>query len=81
MGINASKQPQKPQRPLTGGKKQNIQISGPSGGLQMIPTPQRDGAGRPLIHKAFEINREQLLVAFRCMAEYIRQQGASVSSM
>lgn len=79
MGNNPSKQSRTPQRRPAGGKAQNIQISGPSGGLQMIPTPQRDGTGRPIAHRTFEINRDQLLLGFRYMADYIRKQGTHLT--
>ncbi|KAJ5180003.1 hypothetical protein N7492_003213 [Penicillium capsulatum] len=55
------------------------QISGPSGGLQMIPTPQRDDTGRPIAHRSFEINRDQLLLAFRHMADYLQKQRSNLT--
>ncbi|KAL3479451.1 hypothetical protein BJX99DRAFT_255454 [Aspergillus californicus] len=45
----------------------------------MIPTPQRDGTGRPLVPQSFEINRDQLLHAFRHMADYIHQKGTALT--
>ncbi|OKP11706.1 hypothetical protein PENSUB_2778 [Penicillium subrubescens] len=79
MGNNPSKQGRNPQSRQTGSRAQNLQISGPSGGLQMIPTSERDGTGRPIAHRSFEINRDQLLLAFRYMAEYLRQQKANLT--
>ncbi|KAJ6023494.1 uncharacterized protein N7446_013857 [Penicillium canescens] len=78
MGNNTSKPSRKPQRRQHGRKAQSVQISGPSGGLQMIPTPQRDGSGRPLVHGSFEMNRDQLLIAFQYMAEYLHRQGVNL---
>ena len=77
MGSNSSKQPRNPKD--RAGRAQGVQISGPSGGLQMIPTPQRDATGRPVVHRSFEINRDQLLLAFKYMADYLRQQGVSLT--
>lgn len=74
MGNSSSKQAKGPRRRQAAKQAQRPQISGPSGGLQMIPTPQRDNTGRPVVHRSFEINRDQLLRAFRYMAEYLRQQ-------
>lgn len=45
----------------------------------MIPTPQRDNTGRPIVHRAFEINRDQLLHAFDLMATYLQQRRASLT--
>ncbi|KAL2838045.1 hypothetical protein BJX68DRAFT_249276 [Aspergillus pseudodeflectus] len=61
------------------GKPQALSISAPAGGLQMIPTPQRDGSGRPIVAQSFEINRDQLLHAFHHMADYLRQQGTNLT--
>ncbi|KAL4801961.1 hypothetical protein BDV18DRAFT_68533 [Aspergillus unguis] len=61
------------------GKAQAPQISGPTGGLQMIPTPQRDGTGRPLVPQSFEINRDRLLHAFQHMADYLQSQGTALT--
>lgn len=45
----------------------------------MIPTPQRDATGRSVVYRSFEINRDQLLLAFKYMADYLRQQGVSLT--
>ncbi|KGO68083.1 Protein of unknown function DUF2204 [Penicillium italicum] len=45
----------------------------------MIPTPQRDGTGRPVIPGSFEINRDQLLLAFQYMADYLREKGVNLT--
>ncbi|KAL4795878.1 hypothetical protein BDV19DRAFT_388901 [Aspergillus venezuelensis] len=81
MGCHASKE-----TPTTGrrstrnrapakGRTPNLKISTPSGGLEMIPTPQRDNTGWPIVPKSFEINRDQLLAAFQYMAEYLHERG------
>ncbi|KAL4953980.1 hypothetical protein BDW69DRAFT_183954 [Aspergillus filifer] len=36
----------------------------------MIPTPQRDTTGRPIVPQSFEINSDQLLAAFQYMAAF-----------
>lgn len=56
-----------------------MNISGLSGGLQMIPTPPRDGTGRPVIPGSFEINRDQLLLALQYRADYLREQGVTLT--
>lgn len=45
----------------------------------MIPTPQRDSSGRPIVHGNFEMNRDQLILAFQYMAEYLRQQRVNLT--
>jgi hypothetical protein len=80
MGHNASKPSRNPgKRRPAGGKAQSMHISGPSGGLQMIPTPQRDGTGRPIVHRSFDINRDQLRLAFGYMAEFLEQRNVNLS--
>lgn len=79
MGNDPSKQSRNPEHHSAKAGARFSHISGPSGGLQMIPTPQRDGTGRPIVHRSFEINRDQLLLAFEHMAEYLRQQGAGLT--
>ena len=61
------------------GKGKVPRISGPTGGLQMIPTPQRDESGRPVLPQSFEINKEQLIRAFEYMADYIHRQGTPLT--
>lgn len=61
------------------GKGKAPRISGPTGGLQMIPTPQRDESGRPVLPQSFEINKEQLIRAFEYMADYIHRQGTTLT--
>ncbi|KKZ68684.1 hypothetical protein EMCG_05719 [[Emmonsia] crescens] len=56
-----------------------ITISAPQGGLQMVPTPDRDPQGVPLRHRDFDINRTNLLAAFQHMAEYLQSQNADVT--
>nr|KMM70871.1 hypothetical protein CPAG_07180 [Coccidioides posadasii RMSCC 3488] len=56
-----------------------ITISAPQGGLQMVPTPERDPQGAPVRHRDFDINRANLLVAFQHMAEYLQSQNADVT--
>ncbi|KAI1965232.1 hypothetical protein LOZ58_001078 [Ophidiomyces ophidiicola] len=53
-------------------------ISGPQGGLQMIPTPERDLHGVPICHRQFNINRTALLAAFQNVASYLRDKNANV---
>ncbi|KAL2813448.1 hypothetical protein BJX63DRAFT_443111 [Aspergillus granulosus] len=60
-------------------KPQVPQISGPTGGLQMIPTPERDETGRPVVPQSFEMNRDQILHAFELMADYLCQQSTSLT--
>ncbi|KAJ5177536.1 uncharacterized protein N7500_000235 [Penicillium coprophilum] len=79
MGNNTSQESRDRQRRPGGDKGLPMNISGPSGGLQMIPTPHRDGTGRPVIPRSFEINRDQLLLAFQYMADYLHGQGANLT--
>lgn len=45
----------------------------------MCPTPRWDDTGRRIIHETFEINRDQFLLAFQLVAEYLNNQGANLT--
>lgn len=45
----------------------------------MVPTPQRDQAGRPINHRQFDTSRTNLETAFHHMATYIRSQNANIN--
>ena len=53
-------------------------ISGPIGGLEMIPPQQRDADGRPIFFEDHQLSREQITTALHHMAEYIHQQAREV---
>jgi hypothetical protein len=54
-------------------------ISGPHGGLEMVPTPQRDNRGIPVVHRDFDIDCENILRALGFMAEYLDRHNAEVT--
>lgn len=74
MGCGSSKEAAGPQQqhqpavPL-------MQISAPQGGLQMVPTPQRDATGRPVLHAGVDMDAKTLNRALQFMAQYIQSQG------
>lgn len=51
----------------------------PSDRHQMCPTPRWDDTGRRIVHETFDINRDQFLLAFQHVAEYLNNQGATLT--
>lgn len=45
----------------------------------MVPTPQHDETGRPIIPQSFEISRDQLLQAFQYMSDYLNHKGTALT--
>ena len=48
-----------------------VTISARQGGLQMVPTAERDLEGLPVPHRGFDINRANLLTAFQLSDVYV----------
>ena len=48
-----------------------VTISARQGGLQMVPTAERDLEGLPVPHRRFDINRTTLLTAFQLSDVYV----------
>lgn len=60
-------------RPAQGGQA----ISGPSGGLVLVPPPYRDAQGRPIRHNEAELNRDTILAALKDMSAYLAPKQVS----
>lgn len=58
-----------------------VQVSGPIGGPQMVPPPYRDASGMPIIHQAYDLDRDTIVTALDTMTDYLRQQGVSVEAI
>lgn len=52
-------------------------ISGPSGGLVLVPPPYRDAQGRPIRHNSAELDRDTILAALRDMSSYLAPKHVS----
>ncbi|KAM0432277.1 hypothetical protein ACHAPT_004817 [Fusarium lateritium] len=52
-----------------------VTISNPRGGPVTIPPMSRDETGRPIQYEASSLSREQILIAFQHMAEYLNERG------
>ena len=58
--------------------EQQIAISGPTGGPQLVPPAYRDAAGRPITHQDFQLDRNTLIHALNHMGRYLDQRGVTV---
>jgi len=70
---NVELQARPARRPAQGGQT----ISGPSGGLVLVPPPYRDAQGRPIRHNEAELDRDTILAALRDMSEYLASKQVS----
>lgn len=70
---NVELQARPARRPVPAGQA----ISGPSGGLVLIPPPYRDAQGRPIRHNSAELDRNTILSALRDMSAYLAPKQIS----
>lgn len=54
------------------------QISGPQGGLELVPAPRRDEHGMPLTHQHYDLDRVHLQRALAYAGEYLHEQRTNI---
>ena len=59
-------------------RPQILNISGPIGGLELVPLAQRDKDGMPLHHEHHDLNRDDLQQALTHAANYVNSKDTDI---
>lgn len=82
MGCGGSKQsaeghelPVRTQGTRRGQRREGIAtVSAPQGGLQLVPAPERDTTGRPILYQEYNLSRRNLKRALHYVADFINRR-------